>query len=119
MGELSKRIACDAYEEVDKAAKDAWERLKQAHKKKDSLAVEEAIEDFSEAMELVYEVWPSIVEELGIDVEKSASKTAVLAGYYEAKRLLPDADRKFWISRGDHVAARTLYKVSRIFPWKR
>ncbi len=119
MGELSKRIACDAYEEVDKVAKDAWERLKKAHKKKDNFAVEEAIKDFSESMELVYEVWPSIVEELGIDMDTSATKTGYLAGYYEAKRLLPDADRKFWISRGDHVATRTMYKVSRIFPWKR
>lgn len=119
MGELSKKIAFDAYEEVDKAAKDAWERLKKAIKKKDSLAVEEAIKDFSEAMALVYEVWPSIIEELGINMDTSATQTAILSGYAEAKSLLPDADKKFWISRGDHVATRTSYKVSRIFPWKR
>ena len=119
MGELSKKIACDAYEEVDKAAKEAWERLKKANKKKDSLAVKEAIKDFSEAMALVYEVWPSIIEELGIDMDTSATEIAFLAGYSEAKEFLPDADEKFWISRGDHVATRTSYKVSRIFPWKR
>jgi len=118
MGERSKRIACDAYEEVDKAAKDAWERLKKAHKKKDSLAVEEAVKDFSEAMELVYEVWPSIVEKLGIDMEKSASKTAFFGGYSEATRgycLSEDLG----VKRGDNVATRTMYKVRRIFPWKR
>ena len=113
MGELSKRITYDAYEEVDKLAKDAWERLKKAHKKKDNLAVEEAIKNFSEAMELVYEVWPTVVEELKLQVDNSAMETDVLAGYSEAKSLLHDADRKFWISRGDHVAARALYKVSR------
>lgn len=116
MDELSKRITCDAYEEVDKLAKDAWERLKRAHKKKANLAVEEAIKDFSEAMELVYEVWPTVVEEFKLQVDNSATETAVLAGYYEAKSLLPDADRKFWISRGDHVATRTLYKASRMWP---
>ena len=117
MGELSKRIACDAYEEAKKVAKDAWERFKKAHKKKDSLAVEEAIKDFSEAMELVYEVWPSIVEELGIDMDNSASETAYLAGYSEATKEygLPDA---LAVKRGDYVVTGTLYTVGRIFPWE-
>ena len=34
MGEMSKQFACGAYEVVDKLAKDAWERLKKARKKK-------------------------------------------------------------------------------------
>ena len=116
MGEMSKQFACGAYEVVDKLAKDAWERLKKAHKKKDNQAVEEAIKDFSEAMEQVNDIWPAVVEVLNLQVDNSATETAVLAGYSEAKRLLPNADKKLWISRGDHVATRTLYKASRMWP---
>jgi len=112
MGEMSKQFACGLYEVMDKEAEDAWEQLKKAHKKKDSLAVEEAIKDFSEAMKVVNEIWPAVVEKLELEVDNSATRTAVLAGYSEAKRLLPDDDEKLWISRGDHVATRTLYRLA-------
>ena len=115
---MSKQFACGAYEVVDKLAKDAWERLKKVRKKKANQAVEEAIKDFSEAMEEVKDIWPAVVEELGIDMDKTASETAFLAGYAEAKSLFPNADRQVWISRGDHVATRTLYKASRMWPWR-
>lgn len=111
MGEMSKQFACGAYEVVDKLAKDAWERLKKAHKKKANQAVEEAIEDFSEAMEQVYDIWPAVVEELGINMDNTATEIAYLSGYAEAKSYgIPDNIR---VKRGDHVATRTLYKVSR------
>ncbi len=111
MGEMSKQFACGAYEVVDKLAKDAWERLKKAHKKKANQAVEEAIEDFSEAMEQVYDIWPAVVEELGIDMDNKTTEIAYLGGYYEAKRLGMLGDLR--VKRGDHVATRTRYKVSR------
>jgi len=111
MGEMSKQFACGAYEVVDKLAKDAWERLKKAHKKKANQALEEAIKDFSEAMEQVYDIWPAVVEELGIDMDNTATEIAYLGGYSEAKRYgMPDDLR---VKRGDHVATRTRYKVSR------
>ena len=116
MAEESRQTACKAYEEADKLAKEAWERIKKTHKEKEKEALEEAIKDFNKAMELVYKYWPTVVEELKLQVDNSATETAVLAGYSEAKSLLPDADRKFWISRGDHVATRTLYKASRMWP---
>jgi len=59
-------------------------------------------------MKVVHEIWPAVVEKLELEVDNSATRTAVLAGYSEAKRLITDADEKFWISRGDHVATRTL-----------
>ena len=34
MAEEKRHTACKDYEEADKSAKDAWERIKKAHKKK-------------------------------------------------------------------------------------
>ena len=39
---------------------------------------------------------------------------AFLAGYYEAKALLPEADRQVWIERGDEVAADTQYLYTKM-----
>ncbi len=41
-------------------------------------------------------------------------KDAFLAGYSEAKNLLPDADRQVWIDRGDEVAADTQYLYTKM-----
>ncbi|KKL55154.1 hypothetical protein LCGC14_2258250, partial [marine sediment metagenome] len=41
-------------------------------------------------------------------------KDAFLAGYSEAKSLLPDADRQLWIDRGDEVAADTQYLYTKM-----
>ena len=111
MGELSKEFACGLYEASDKSAKEAWERLKKARKKKDNHAVEEAIKDFSKAMEYVYEIWPAVVEELGIDMDNKTTEIAFAGGFSEAKGYgLP---HDITVKRGDHVATRTRYKVSR------
>jgi F0F1-type ATP synthase membrane subunit b/b' len=115
MREESRKIACKAYEEADKLAKDAWERIKKAHKEEEKEALEEAVKDFSNAMELVYKAWPNVVEELRLQVDTPAMETAYLAGYSEATKgygLTVDLG----VKRGDHVATRTLYKVSRIWP---
>ncbi len=114
MTEESRKIACKAYEEADKLAKEAWEGIKKAHKKKEKEALEEAVKDFYKAMELVYKTWPNVVEELRLKVDTSATETAYLAGYSEAKRYGLTSDLR--VKRGDHVATRTLYKVSRIWP---
>jgi hypothetical protein len=112
--EESRQTACKAYEEADKLAKEAWEGIKKAHKKKDKKALEEAVKDFCKAMELVYETWPNVVEELRLQVDTPAMETAYLGGYSEATKgygLTADLG----VKRGDHVAARTLYKASRIW----
>ncbi len=41
-------------------------------------------------------------------------KDAFLAGYSEAKALLPNADRQVWIDRGDEVAADTQYLYTKM-----
>ena len=41
-------------------------------------------------------------------------KDAFLAGYSEAKSLLPDADKQVWIDRGDEVAADTQYLYTKM-----
>ena len=41
-------------------------------------------------------------------------KDAFLAGYSEAKSLLPEADRQVWIDRGDEVAADTQYLYTKM-----
>ena len=41
-------------------------------------------------------------------------KDAFLSGYAEAKRLYPDADRVWWIKRGDEVAADTQYLYTKM-----
>ncbi|KKL71247.1 hypothetical protein LCGC14_2096820, partial [marine sediment metagenome] len=41
-------------------------------------------------------------------------KDAFLAGYSEAKRLYPDADRSSWIKRGDEVARRTQFVYTKM-----
>jgi len=117
MGELSKKLACDAFEEVNKAAKEAWERFKKAYKKGDKVAADEAIEDFVELMDLLYEVWPSIINELRIDTTNSATKTAYLGGFAEATDGYKLSE-EIGVKRGDYVATSTLYKVYRIFPQK-
>jgi len=111
MGEMSKQFACGLYEVLDELAKDAWERIKKERKNKDNQAIEEAIKNFSEAMEQVYDIWPAVEQELGIDMGNKATEIAYLGGYSEAKGYgMPDDIRA---KRGDHVATRTLYKVSR------
>ena len=65
-------------------------------------------------MELVYKAWPSVVEGLRLQVDTLATETAYLAGYSKAKRYGLTSDLR--VKRGDHVATRTLYKVSRIWP---
>ena len=84
---------------------------KKGTQEKGKEALEKAIKDFRKAMEQVHKTWPSVVEELGFQVDTSATETAYLAGYSEAKKYdLPDDLRA---KRGDHVATRTLYKVNR------
>lgn len=114
MTEESRQTACKAYEEADKLAKEAWEAIKKAHKKKEKEALEKAIRDFSKAMELVYKTWPNVVEELRLQVDTPATETAYLGGYSEAKGYGLTADLR--VKRGDHVATRTLYKANRIWP---
>ena len=114
MAEEGRQTVCKAYEEADKLAKEAWECIKKAHKAKEKEALEGAVKDFCKAMELVYKTWPSVVEELRLQVNTFATETAYLAGYSEAKRYGLSSDLR--VKRGDHVATRTLYKVSRIWP---
>ena len=115
MAEEKRQTACKNYEEADKLAKDAWERIKKAHKKKGKETLEEAIKDFCNAMELVYKAWPNVVEELRLQVDTPAMETAYLAGYSEATKGY-GFTVDLGVKRGDHVATRTLYKVSRIWP---
>ena len=86
MAEEKRQTACKDYEEADKLAKDAWERIKKARKKKGKENLEEAIKDFCNAMELVYKAWPNVVEELRLQVDTPAMETAYLAGYSEATK---------------------------------
>ncbi len=46
--------------------------------------------------------------------DKQNVSDAFLAGYSEAKSLLPNADRQVWIDRGDEVAADTQYLYTRM-----
>jgi beta-galactosidase/beta-glucuronidase len=39
----SRQVVCKACEEADKSAKDAWECIKRAHKKKDKYGFEERL----------------------------------------------------------------------------
>ncbi len=115
MAEESRQTTCKAYEEADKLAKEAWEDIKKAHARKgEKEALEEAVKDFCNAMKLVYKAWPNVVKELRLQVDTSATETAYLAGYSEAKRYGLTSDLR--VKRGDHVATRTLYKVNRIWP---
>ena len=61
-------------------------------------------------------IWPKVVKELGIEVTTSTA-IAYSAGYCEATKEygLPE---NLACLRGDHVAAKTLYKVSHWIPFK-
>jgi len=57
--------------------------------------------------------WTDEFREAALLMFRAADKVnvrhAFLGGYYEAKHLLPEADRQVWIDRGDEVAADTQY----------
>ena len=57
--------------------------------------------------------WTDKFREIALYMFRLADKQnvsdAFLAGYSEAKSLLPNADRQVWIDRGDEVAADTQY----------
>ena len=48
------------------------------------------------------------------EADRQNVSDAFLAGYSEAKQLLPDANRQVWIDRGDEVAADTQYLYTRM-----
>ena len=62
--------------------------------------------------------WTDKFRETALFIFRQADKQnvsdAFLAGYSEAKQLLPDADRQVWIDRGDEVAADTQYLYTRM-----
>ena len=111
-----KQPSCNAYDKAEEAANRAWQKVKEAAKKSDASALEQAMRDYCKAMELVMKIWPKVVEELRIEVT-SATEIAYLSGYSEAAKGygLP---KNLACLRGDHVAAKTLYKVSRWIPFK-
>jgi hypothetical protein len=112
----NQRPSCNAYEEAEEAANKAWQKVKEAAKKSGASALEQAMRDYSKAMELVMKIWPKVVEELGIEVT-SATETAYLGGYFEAAKGYGLPENLAYL-RGDHVATKTLYKVSRWIPFK-
>jgi hypothetical protein len=75
---------CKAYEEFDEAANSSWKALKKVAKKHDKHTLDIAMNDYCQAVNSVMNIWPRVVEELGIEMT-SATETAYLAGYSEAK----------------------------------
>ena len=112
----NRKSICNAYNKAEEVANKTWEKVKKESKKSDASALKKAMENYREAMELVLNIWPKVVEELGIE-GTSSTANAYSAGYYEAAKEygLP---KKLACLRGDHVASKTLYKVSRWFPFK-
>ena len=112
----NRKSICDTYNKAEEVANKTWEKVKKAVKKSDAGALKKTTKNYREAMELVLKIWPEVVEELGIEVT-SATANAYSAGYCEAAKEcgLPE---NLACLRGDHVASKTLYKVSRWFPFK-
>ena len=107
---------CNAYDKAEEAANKAWQKVKEAAKKSDTSALKQTMSDYCKAMEPVMKIWPKVVDELGIEVT-SATEIAYLSGYSEAVEGF-GLPKKLAYLRGDHVAAKTLYKVSRWIPFK-
>jgi len=112
----NRKSICNVYNKAEEVANKIWEKVKKESKKSDAIALKKAMENYREAMELVLKIWPEVVEELGIKTT-SATANAYSAGYCEAAKEygLPE---NLACLRGDHVASKTLYKVSHWLPFK-
>ena len=112
----NQKSNCSAYDEAEGTASKAWQKVKEAVKEPDASELKQAMKDYCKAVESVIKIWPKVVEELGIEVTASTA-IAYSAGYCEAAKEygLPE---NLACLRGDHVAAKTLYKVSRWIPFK-
>ena len=107
---------CNTYDEAEETANKAWQKVKEAVKEPKASELKQAMKDYCNAVELVMKIWPKVVKELGIEVTTSTA-IAYSAGYCEATKEygLP---QNLACLRGDHVAAKTLYKVSHWIPFK-
>ena len=113
---VEKSKACQEYEELEKHASDILDIIKAERKKKDKSRFQEASKEYGEVMEKVLEAWLLVVDELAIQSKSSATENAFYAGYANGKKL--GLSEELCIKRGDHVASKTLYKASKMFPWK-
>jgi len=107
---------CNAYDKAEETANKAWQKVKEAAKEPGVSDLKQATKDYCKAVKLVMKIWPKVIEELGIEVTSSTA-IAYTAGYCEAAEEygLPE---NLACLRGDHVAAKTLYKISRWIPFK-
>ena len=111
-------IFCYQYEEAEKAAKEAWEKLKKAAKKRDKETLREAMKDYHKAMKLVKKTWLK----LEIEVSVPPSEIAYLSGHSQGKeiaqrsKLLTDNEvSQIAVDRGNQVGTMTSYKTFRRF----